>query len=220
MPRLRRYPERNPFNVWDVVRPERGNGIAELFDRHHARARIERRETHLCNLYRPGTIGDDMTNVVFGWYARTTCPPGPDRDEVLHNAVATLYVGAKPMRQLSLGELVQRTEKSEIEETSVDRVENVMTLARAMFDEYEHHTPPGRPTKIGGLAARTWSDLSPQEQNRWVATADIAMRVTRPRPHLVIPVRQNFWVEVTGYTLGSNFETWIHLVGVTSRDVC
>jgi len=210
MPRLHGVREREPFNVWDLIEVERER---MLF------MRMGGRPSHVSNLN--GSVNSDKTMLVTGWYVRTTMPPGPERDRAFHNAVATLVVGERPMRQLSLAELALRDETSEIEQTNADRVESVGNLAQAMYLEYERHTPPGHPVAVNPTY-KTWGDLSPIDKNRWVAAADAAMRIVKPRPHVIVPVRQSWRVIVENYPPAAQalHKTWVHVVGFTVRDVC
>ena len=209
MPRLHVVRERRPFNVWDQI------------DRAmipHARLFVGRdgSEPQVCNLG-PG-LNNDRTMLVTGWYVRTTMPRGPDRDRSFHNAIATLVVGVVPIRQLSLAELALRDERSEIEETGADRVESVGALAQSMYLEHENHVPPGHPVGIKP-SHKTWGDLSAVDKNRWIAAADVAMRIVKPRPHVIVPVRQHWHVEVDNFDPWG-WQIWVHVVGVTVRDVC
>lgn len=234
MPRLVGHRERLPFNLYDCLTYGAGRlrrGLPQPAWRMFGNANVG--NLRLTNMVVPGQMQHDMTAIVTNWYARTNIPEGPLRDALFTPVMATLSIGSKPQRVMSVAELLRRQEGTlfdlhEPGKGEDERIEALEALARLSYEAHAHHGGADESLHpLGGFAAetldgdelgdvldirtaaareqsgqsRSWEDLEDAERGKWYAVADAVYRELHPWPYLIIPVRQNFSVQIDIFNL-------------------
>lgn len=232
MPRLIGYRERTQFNYYDlaILDPEgKHHGWApfrqssapqykKLFPYREIKEGKGYPDTEDSNFY--GIPNYDNTLILTSVYARSTMPPGSERDVIASQMIATLWIGQKPMRQMTMLEMLLRTEDTHMEELKADRIHAIENLAMMAYNAYEEHRGQDAPMHIEA-SWPVFHTIPEHRQSRWMNVADEMYRALKPRAFSIIPPRQNFEVTIqnTGPGFGSH-KLWVHIAGVASRDAC
>lgn len=203
-------------------------------------------QSHLSNMQVPCSMAKDTEFLILNWYARTNIHDAlqagrPDASPFARawyawaNAtIASIVVGCMPVIQTPLAELLGPLgEHSRIGGRTYEVCETVIAAARELLAQrmYEAYTTSRGPGGIFDDIGPTspWSDMSHIDREHWLAAADAANPIRIP---IIVPVRQNFHVtietnrqalqamqEVMPRDIAPQALVWVHLEGVTSREV-
>lgn len=230
MPRLHGYAETYKLNVYDAVqinaehRHRWFGGRARMFGVEHVGNGM------LTNLLSPGQLGGyDQTAYIQNWYARTNVPPCLALDNFMHVAYAELVVGYKPEMKLPLFDLLRRPQDEPLPvsvETPEKGEEIVTAMAERMFEAFIMEVDPH--------SRRALSDELPHVVRGWRAAAATARRMDGGKPIILVPPRQDIYVELacppdelealrlaaSHFVIEPQPLIWIHLQGFSRRDVC